>query len=119
MQQPTTIAFTCEEPIELLVGYFNSSDPRFLQKPKLEIDASGNAYGQAEPRMRNAFVANGGMPVMDIHVYRFPAGQHALKMAKGMYLILGAISQSNGLPSYDAGLSSTGVKRELDWLFEK
>ncbi|MEY3577842.1 MAG: hypothetical protein RL394_1427, partial [Bacteroidota bacterium] len=119
MGKPTTIAFSCEEPVDILVGYFNSADPKFLQKPKLETDASGNVYGQAEPRLRNAFVVNGGMPVLDVHTYSFPAGRHELKFAKGIYLVLGAVSRSNALPSYDAGLTTTGVKRELDWLFEK
>ena len=119
MEKPTTIAFSCEEAVDILVGYFNSADPKFLQKPKLETDASGNVYGQAEPRLRNAFVVNGGMPVLDVHTYSFPAGRHELKFAKGIYLVLGAVSRSNALPSYDAGLTTTGVKRELDWLFEK
>jgi hypothetical protein len=119
MGKPTTIAFSCEEPVDILVGYFNSTDAKFLQKPKLETDASGNVYGQAEPRLRNAFVVNGGMPVLDVHTYSFTAGRHELKFAKGIYLILGAVSRSNALPSYDAGLTTTGVKRELDWLFEK
>ncbi len=119
MEKPTSISFSCEEPVDILVGYFNSADPKFLQKPKLETDASGNVYGQAEPRLRNAFVVNGGMPVLDVHSYSFPAGRHELKFAKGIYLVLGAVSRSNALPSYDAGLTTTGVKRELDWLFEK
>lgn len=119
MEKPTTIAFSCEKPVDILVGYFNSTDAAFLQKPKLETDASGNVYGQAEPRLRNAFVVNGGMPVLDVHTYSFPAGRHELKFAKGIYLVLGAVSRSNALPSYDAGLTTTGVKRELDWLFEK
>lgn len=119
MGKPTSIAFSCDEPVDILVGYFNSADPRFLQKPKLETDASGNDHGQAEPRLRNAFVVNGGMPVVDVHTYSFPAGRHELKLAKGIYLVLGAVSRLNALPSYDAGLTTTGVKRELDWLFEK
>ena len=119
MEKATTIAFSCDEPVDILVGYFNSMDAKFLQKPKLETDASGNVYGQAEPRLRNAFVVNGGMPVVDVHTYSFPAGRHELKFAKGIYLVLGAVSRSNALPSYDAGLTTTGVKRELDWLFEK
>jgi hypothetical protein len=119
MEKPTSIAFSCDEPVDILVGYFNSADAKFLQKPKLETDASGNDRGQAEPRLRNAFVVNGGMPVLDVHTYSFPAGRHELKFAKGIYLVLGAVSRSNALPSYDAGLTTTGVKRELDWLFEK
>jgi len=54
-----------------------------------------------------------------VHTYSFPAGRHELKFAKGIYLVLGAVSRSNAIPSYDAGLTTTGVKRELDWLFEK
>ena len=119
MEKPTTIAFSCDEPVDILVGYFNSADAKFLQKPKLETDASGNDRGQAEPRLRNAFVVNGGMPVLDVHTYSFPAGRHELNFAKGIYLVLGAVSRSNALPSYDAELTTTGVKRELDWLFEK
>ncbi|HYE56688.1 MAG TPA: hypothetical protein VD996_17690, partial [Chitinophagaceae bacterium] len=115
--QGTTITFNTAKPVKLLVGYFNSKDPRFLQPPQLETDASANNYGQAEPKISNALIIS-GMPPVNVHTYSFPAGKHTLTLGKGTALVLGFVDDKELTRSFDAGLVQGGVKRELDWLFE-
>lgn len=113
----TTLKFTAAKPIKVLVGYFQNKDPRFLQPPQLETDASANNYGQAEPKISNALIISGMTPV-NVHTYSFPAGTNTLTLGKGAVLILGFVNDDQLMKSYDAGLIQGGVKRELDWLFE-
>jgi hypothetical protein len=113
----TTIKFSSAKPVKILVGYFNSPDPRFLQEPQLETDASANDYGQAEIKIRNAMIIS-GMPPVNVHTFSFKAGTNTLTLPKGASLILGFVDDSQHIPVYDAGLVSGGVKKELDWLFE-
>jgi len=113
----TTVKFSSAKPVKVLVGYFNSPDGRFLQEPQLETDASANDYGQAEAKIRNALIIS-GMPPVNIHTFRFKAGENTLTLAKGACLILGFVDDSQTIPVYDAGLVTGGVKKQLDWLFE-
>jgi len=117
VKEGTTIKFSSPKPVKVLVGYFNSPDPRFLQSPQLETDASANDYGQAEAKIRNGLIIS-GMPPVNIHTFRFKAGENTLILAKGACLILGFVDDSQSIPVYDAGLVSGGVKKQLDWLFE-
>jgi hypothetical protein len=113
----TSFKFTNAKPVKVLVGFFNSKDPRFLQPPQLETDASANDYGQADIKIANGLVIS-GMPPVNIHSYTFGAGTNTLQLGKGACLVLGFVEDSQVIRLYDAGLSSSGVKRELDWLFE-
>jgi hypothetical protein len=113
----TTLKFSNERPVKVLVGYFNSKDRRFLQPPELETDASANDYGQAEIKIRNAMLVS-GMPPVNIHTYSFKAGDNTLTLGKGAALVLGFIDDEQQVKVYDAGLVPGGVKKELDWLFE-
>jgi hypothetical protein len=113
----TALKFTAVRPVKVLVGYFQNKDPRFLQPPQLETDASANNFGQAEPKISNALIISGMTPV-NVHTYSFPAGTHTLTLGKGTALILGFVNDDQLTKSYDAGLIQGGVKRELDWLFE-
>jgi len=117
IKEGTTIKFSSSKPVKVLVGYFNSPDPRFLQPPQLETDASANDYGQAETKIRSALIIS-GMPPVNIHTFRFKAGENTLVLARGACLILGFVDDSQSIPVYDAGLVSGGVKKQLDWLFE-
>lgn len=113
----TIIKFTNTKPVKVLVGFFNSKDKNFLQPPQLETDAGANDLGQAEIKIANALVIS-GMPPVNIHMYSFPAGTNILTLEKGACLILGFVDDAQKIPVYDAGLTSGGIKRELDWLFE-
>jgi hypothetical protein len=113
----TSIQFNAANPVKVLVGYFNSTDRRFLQAPQLETDASANDYGQADPKIRNALIIS-GMPPVNIHSFSFKAGSNTLNLPRGICLIIGFIDDAQNIPAHDAGLVSGGVKKELDWLFE-
>jgi hypothetical protein len=117
MKKGTTISFQSSKPVKVLVGFFNSKDSSFLKAPELETNASANDYGQAETKIANALVIK-GMPPVNIHSYSFNAGSNTLKLAKGAALILGFVNNEQGIPMYDAGLTETGIKKEIDWLFE-
>lgn len=123
LKEGTTIVFTNEKPIKVLVGFFHpqraafTKDTVFLKAPELETNASANEYGQSETKIANAMVVK-GMPPVNIHSYSFPAGTNTLKLAKGVALIVGFADGSQTIPLYDAGLTESGVKKEIDWLFE-
>jgi hypothetical protein len=122
-QYGTTISFSSDKAVKLLVGYFRpqraafASDTIYLKPPELETNASANDYGQAETRIANAIVIK-GMPQVNIHSYSFNAGNHTLKLGKGVCLILGFVDGAQVIPLYDAGLTESGTSKEIDWLFE-
>ena len=117
MAAGTTIQFTNKTPVKVLVGYFDSKDTRYLQAPQLETDASANDYGQAEATLSNALIVS-GMPSVNVHTFRFKAGNNTLTLPKGICLVLGFVDDAQPFPTRDAGLVPGGVKKELDWLFE-
>ncbi|MBQ9229932.1 MAG: hypothetical protein IJ190_02010 [Prevotella sp.] len=110
----TTIEFESDKPVKLLVGLFKDDDPKWAKAPKLEIDATGNEYGQAEPLLTNA-ISIVQMPKVNIHQYTLPAGRHTLHLPKGILMVAG-FTTSNIKPR-DCGLN--GPSGEVDWLFQK
>ena len=110
----TTIAFESDKPVKLLVGFFQDDDPKWAKPPKLEIDATGNEYGQAEPILTNA-IAIEQMPKVNIHQYTLPAGRQTLRLPKGIIMVAG-FTTSNLKPR-NCGLN--GPSSEVDWLFSK
>jgi len=119
----TTINFTCNKPVKILVGYFKpktaafTKDTIYSKAPELETNASANDYGQSEIKIANAIVIN-GMPPANIHSYSFTAGNNTLKLAKGICLIIGFTDGDQTIPLYDAGLTEKGKAKDIDWLFE-
>jgi hypothetical protein len=119
----TTINFTCDKPVKVLVGFFKTqraaftTDTIFLKEPELETNASADDYGQAEIKISNA-IAIEGMPPVNIHAYNFKAGTHQLKLGKGVCLVLGFVDGQQMIPNYDAMLMSDPKNKNLDWLFE-
>ena len=110
----TTIAFECDKPVKVLVGLFKDDDPKWAKAPKLEIDATGNEYGQAEPILTNA-ISIVQMPKVNIHAYNLPAGRHTLRLPKGILMVAGFTSDN--IKPRDCGLN--GPSSEVDWLFQK
>ena len=109
----TTIAFETDKPVKLLVGFFLDDDPKWAKPPKLEIDATGNEYGQAEPVLVNA-IAIEQMPKVNIHAYSLPAGRHTLRLPKGILLVAGFTADA--IRPRDCALN--GPSTEVDWLFQ-
>ena len=110
----TTIGFETAEPVQMLVGFFQDDDPKWAKVPKLEVDATGNEYGQAEPLLTNAVVIK-QMPPVNIHTYHFPAGRHTIRLPKGIIMVAGFTSDE--IKPRDASL--LGASDEVDWLFQR
>ena len=110
----TTIEYESDQPVRLLVGLFKDDDPKWAKAPKLEIDATGNEYGQAEPILTNA-ISIVQMPKVNIHQYSLPAGRNTIRLPKGILMVAG-FTQSDIHPR-DCGWS--GPSSEVDCLFQK
>ena len=110
----TTIEYASDKPVKLLVGLFKDDDQKFAKAPKLEIDATGNEYGQAEPILTNA-ISIVQLPKVNIHQYSLPAGRHILRLPKGILMIAGFTTSD--IKPRDCGLN--GPSTEVDWLFQR
>ena len=110
----TTLVFESEKPVKVLVGLFKDDDSKWAKAPKLEIDATGNEYGQAEPILTNA-ISIVQMPKVNIHQYALPAGRHTLRLPKGILMVAGFTDST--ITPRDCGLS--GPSSEVDWLFQR
>jgi len=110
----TTIEFESETPVKMLVGLFKDDDKKFAKAPKLEIDATGNEYGQAEPLLTNA-ISIVQMPKVNIHQYSLPAGHHTIRLPKGILMVAGFTTSD--IKARDCGLN--GPSGEVDWLFQR
>ncbi len=108
----TTISFSCKEPVKMLVGFFQDDDPKWAKAPKLETDATGNEYGQAEPILTNA-ISIVQMPKVNIHQYNLPAGRNTIRLPKGIIMVAGFTADD--IKPRDAALQGAGD--EVDWLF--
>ena len=109
----TSVTFDTDKPVKMLVGFFQDDDPKWAKVPKLEVDATGNEYGQAEPILTNA-ISIIQMPPVNIHAYHFPAGHHTINLPKGIIMIAGFTSDD--IMPRDVGLQGAGD--EVDWLFK-
>jgi hypothetical protein len=110
----TTIEYESDKPVKLLVGLFKDDDSKFAKAPKLEIDATGNEYGQAESILTNA-ISIVQLPKVNIHQYSLPVGHNTIRLPKGILMVAG-FTQSDIKPR-DCGLN--GPSSEVDWLFQK
>lgn len=109
-----TVEFSCDKPVQMLVGFFIDDQNKFASPPKLETDATGNEYGQAEAVICNAISMN-DMPITNIHSYHFNAGHHVINLPKGIIMVAG-FTDTN-LKVRNAGINGSGS--EVDWLFMK
>ncbi len=113
-KQGTSIRFSCDKPVTLLVGYFRDDQSKYAKAPTLETDASANLYGQSDPVITNA-IRFAGLPAVNIHAYRFEAGQHQLNLPRGLIVVPGFTSD---VPQVrNAGLAGTGEEETMDWMF--
>lgn len=106
------VEFETKEPVKMLVGFFIDDQTKFASPPRLETDATGNEYGQAEALISNA-ISMTNMPMVNIHAYHFKPGHHAIHLPKGIIMVAGFTNTE--LKVRDAGLN--GATNEVDWLF--
>ena len=108
------VDFTSEKPVKMLVGFFIDEDRKYAAPPKLEVDATGNEFGQAEPIISNAIVLKNS-PIVNVHAYHLPAGHHQIRLPRGIIMVAGFTSSD--LKVRDAEMN--GASEEVDWLFIK
>ena len=95
---PPPIEFECTEPVRVLIGYFNASDPEWRKPPTLETDATAAERGGAEPFIVDA-VKFDSLPTVNVHAFDYPAGRHTLEVrTPGAYLILGIVQSPSSGP---------------------
>jgi len=88
------IEFEADEPVQVLVGYFDSNEKAWLQVPKLEFAAQADERGGVDTVIEHAATIS-GCPDVNLHAFRFDAGRQKLELiGKGSFVILGVIPQS-------------------------
>ncbi len=98
------IEFEATEPVQVLVGYFNSSDRTWMPVPQLENNANADERGGVDTVIQNAATIS-GCPNVDIHAFRYDAGRQTLEFPdRGSFVILGVVLQSENLEKRDAHL---------------
>lgn len=112
----TSIRFTNDKPVRLVVGYFNTQDNDYLYPPTLETNASANDRGQAEAVIVNALEIS-DMPPVNVHTYEFEPGENKLDLGEGTVLLLGFADASREFKARDAGIIGAEQKEAIDWLF--
>ncbi len=88
------IEFEAAEPVQVLVGYFDSNQKAWLQVPRLETAAQADERGGIDTVIENA--ANiSSCPSVNLHAFRYDAGRQKLELiGKGSFVILGVVPQS-------------------------
>jgi hypothetical protein len=98
----TPIEFDVPEPVQILIGYFNSDDKQFRKPPNLETDALAGEHGGTEAVLRNA-VKIQSLPPLDVHVMTYAKGRHKLDpRGQGAFVVVGVIPHSTKLAPRDA-----------------
>ena len=101
-----SIEFEAAEPVQVLVGYFNSSDRTWLPVPQLENNANADERGGVDTVIQNAATIS-GCPNVDVHAFRYDAGRQTLEFPdRGSFVILGVVPQSETLEKRDAHLGA-------------
>lgn len=96
------VEFETDEPVQVLVGYFQDPRPIFLQPPDLETDADAVERGGAEPVIENAATID-SLPAVNVYALKFPAGRQKLDLrGKGSFIVLGVVPQTVTIPHRDA-----------------
>lgn len=91
------LEFEVTEPVQVLVGYFDSTQKAWLQVPKLEFAAQADERGGVDTVIEHAATVS-GCPAVNLHAFRFDAGRQKLELiGKGSFLILGIVPQSEKL----------------------
>jgi hypothetical protein len=105
-----------EEPGHVLVGYFQSTDPVWLQVPDLEVDTHADARGGLDPVLRAAAAVD-FLPAVNVHAFAFEAGEHTLALGAGAYVVLGVVSGGQAFTGRTV-LGESDDALTLDWLYE-
>jgi hypothetical protein len=96
------IEFEVDDPVQVLVGYFQDDRELWLQVPNPDFAAHADERGGLEPVIRNAAIIDSS-PGLNVHAFRFDAGRQKLELiGKGSFVVLGVVPQSTQLERRDA-----------------
>ncbi|HWP40392.1 MAG TPA: hypothetical protein VNL70_05655 [Tepidisphaeraceae bacterium] len=96
------VEFEVDEPVQVLIGYFNDARPIWLQVPNLETDALAAERGGIEPLILNAASIE-ECPSLNVHALKFDRGRQKLEVrGSGSFVVLGVVPQSVQIPRRDA-----------------
>jgi hypothetical protein len=88
--------------VQVLVGYFKSTQKEWLQVPQLEFAAQADERGGMDTVIENAATIS-DCPGVDIHAFRFDGGRQKLDLiGKGSFVVLGIVPQAATLERRDA-----------------
>ena len=88
------IEFEVDEPVQVLVGYFDSDQKAWLQVPMLETAAQSDERGGVDTLIEKAAKIS-SCPNVNVHAFRYDAGRQKLELiGKGSFVILGVVPQS-------------------------
>jgi hypothetical protein len=106
----TPIEFETSEPVQILIGYFQSKQKEYLQPPNLETDALAAEHGGTEPLFQNAIQIE-SLPPVNVHALKYDKGRHALDVrGTGTFVVVGVIPQSATIIPRDAHLGGGDAK---------
>jgi hypothetical protein len=101
------IEFEVDEPVRVLVGYFQNERDIWLQVPNLDVASHADERGGVDVVIRNAATID-ECPIVNVHAFRYEPGRHKLELiGKGSFVVLGVVPQSAELKRRDA---KVGVK---------
>ena len=89
----------------------------YLSPPSLETDTHADDRGGYAPRLIHA-VKLKGMKAVNVHAFRYEAGEQTISFATGAFTVLGVIPERIELAPRDAGLDAESLL-SLDWLYEE
>lgn len=102
-------------PARVLVGYFQSEHPGWLQVPSLEENTHADDRGGLHPVIRHAVKVH-FHPSIHVHAFLYEPGVHQLVLGRGAYAVLGVIDADQPLQVRDVEGASSA--ESLDWLYE-
>lgn len=127
LQNGTGFRFRVNQPVYVLVGYFNTDQNGFVSKPNLETDVHADERGGLEPVIRDGatFIKKGMNPSIpaavypgiNVHACKFKAGTHEMSFDKGRILVLGIIGAEKSIIK-KSGKKVNKKNRPVSWLFE-
>jgi hypothetical protein len=89
------IEIEANEPVKVLVGYFNAFHPDWLPVPALEHVAHANERGGLDPILEDVADLSSKtatLPKLNVHAFEYDKGKQTIEMiGEGSYVILGIV----------------------------
>lgn len=99
----------------VLLGYVASTDEAWLQVPNLETNTHADARGGLDPVLHGA-IQSAGIPDINVHAFRYEAGEHTIALDAGAFVVLGVVEQSQEFTGRSVVAASDD---DFAWLYEE